>query len=490
MNFKSYFSFCLLIVFVLSCLQEGTNSAIAVAEGEGRILRFSLSPFEDSVQVNDSLASVSVYLSDTIKVDSLVPQIEFSGLALSPSLLSPQDFKDTVIYRIIGNNYKATNYKIISHFLNSAKRISEFNIIELNHTLSSEDLKDTLKIALSDTLKNKTLTYHLEFEGQNIDTLGNDANTLSEGLSFKIYAEDKSSKTIPLKIRWLSHQKFISKLDFSNTSAEVKIDTLSHRIDIQFPSSADLKNLQPQWDFTGEKIEFKTVSPNFSDSVYVVVTAEDQSQIEYLIISQQFEKFHSEAPLLFLGNSITKHPPAPEIGWDANFGMAASSEKNDYVHVFIDSILSRTGNDSLNTYIQNIGAWELDFNYPLSSFSASQGLNPKLIVLRIGENVSDSAELLVNYPSQLKRLIDSFAGDSTQIFITGNFWSSSLKDSLQQLAAQQNQWTYIDLSEVSKDSSNYALKDFENYFISIHPSDKGMKAIADALFAEFIKIWD
>ena len=43
--------------------------------------------------------------------------------------------------------------------------------------------------------------------------------------------------------------------------------------------------------------------------------------------------------ILFMGNSITKHAKKPEIGWNNDCGMAASSVENDYVHQIVKKIL-------------------------------------------------------------------------------------------------------------------------------------------------------
>ena len=38
---------------------------------------------------------------------------------------------------------------------------------------------------------------------------------------------------------------------------------------------------------------------------------------------------------LFVGNSLTKCRPKPDIGWTNDCGMAASASENDYVHLLM-----------------------------------------------------------------------------------------------------------------------------------------------------------
>ena len=47
------------------------------------------------------------------------------------------------------------------------------------------------------------------------------------------------------------------------------------------------------------------------------------------------------ARVLFVGNSITRHGVKADIGWFNDWGMAATSKENDYVHITKKLVLEK-----------------------------------------------------------------------------------------------------------------------------------------------------
>ena len=69
--------------------------------------------------------------------------------------------------------------------------------------------------------------------------------------------------------------------------------------------------------------------------------------------------------ILIIGNSITKHGPAPEIGWLGNWGMAASAREKDYFHRLKSKFESIPEHDSIiltRTVAFEASFWDFDFS--------------------------------------------------------------------------------------------------------------------------------
>jgi alpha-galactosidase len=97
---------------------------------------------------------------------------------------------------------------------------------------------------------------------------------------------------------------------------------------------------------------------------------------------------NSHRKVLFLGNSITKHGPKDDIGWSGNWGMAASAESKDYVHLVTQALTEKSG-ATPEILVKNIADFErAHVGYDLDGkLKEAVTFAPDLIILAIGENV-------------------------------------------------------------------------------------------------------
>ena len=197
--------------------------------------------------------------------------------------------------------------------------------------------------------------------------------------------------------------------------------------------------------------------------------------------------------MLFLGNSITLHAPAPQIGWNGNWGMAASAPEKDFVHLLIAKVAKETGKQP-EVKVKNIA----EFERQLGDFNIAEQLKeelhfqPDLIVLAIGENsVTPSNDVertkfsvgLDGLLSELKR-----NGQPT-IFVRSQFWPDQEKDQLLKQATEKAKLVWVDMEKLGADPLNAASaeREFQHAGVAGHPGDKGMAAIADKIWQAIIE---
>jgi alpha-galactosidase len=191
--------------------------------------------------------------------------------------------------------------------------------------------------------------------------------------------------------------------------------------------------------------------------------------------------------ILFLGNSITLHGPNKGIGWDGNWGMAASSADKDYVHVVTKALAKKDGS-APQTMVRNIAAFERQYGTfdTAALVKETSAFGADLIVVAIGENVPALTNEVCKalFAEKTAALLKSIKGDSKPLVVVRScFWASAPKDEALKKASQEVGGVYLDIGALGKDEKNFARseREFKHKGVANHPGDKGMQAIADAI---------
>lgn len=195
----------------------------------------------------------------------------------------------------------------------------------------------------------------------------------------------------------------------------------------------------------------------------------------------------AQTKVLFLGNSITKHGPKKDIDWSGNWGMAASAEANDYVHLVTKALTEKAGT-APEVMVKNIADFERAYSGYDIAAKMKEAIEFKgdLIILAIGENVPGlkTAEEKTKLQASVTTLLRALKGDrKPTILVRSCFWANAAKDEALQQACSAVGGIYVNIGSLSKDEANYARSErpYKHAGVANHPGDKGMAAIAAAL---------
>ena len=194
------------------------------------------------------------------------------------------------------------------------------------------------------------------------------------------------------------------------------------------------------------------------------------------------------APLkiLVVGNSITRHGPKPDIGWERDWGMAASAPEKDYVHLLYAKL--RAAGVSPFMMIRQASGWEIGYLNEgiLDKFAEERAFDADIVIYRLGENVKKETKYA--FREKLEAFINHICPRGKVVFTT-NFWKNEIvDDGIRDLAAKRGE-PCVDIVCTAEDQM--ALEPFDHKGVAMHPGDKGMEMIAeklgDAVLAEVKK---
>jgi alpha-galactosidase len=191
--------------------------------------------------------------------------------------------------------------------------------------------------------------------------------------------------------------------------------------------------------------------------------------------------------VLFVGNSITKHGPKADIDWHGNWGMAATSEEKDYVHLVTQALAAKQGAQP-EVMVKNVADFErAHVGYDIvGKFADAAAFKADLIILCIGENVAafKTPEAQAKYQERVTDLLRTLkANPQAAVIVRSSFWANSAKDTAMRQACEAVGGTFVDISVLSKNEKNYARSErpYKHAGVANHPGDRGMAAIAEEI---------
>ena len=192
--------------------------------------------------------------------------------------------------------------------------------------------------------------------------------------------------------------------------------------------------------------------------------------------------------VMFVGNSITLHGIAPAIGWYGEYGMAASSKNNDYVHL-LEAGIKKIDPEAAFCICQ-VAEWERGYKNGSDTYHAyeeARKFGADVIILRFVENVKKDeydSEIFVREYDKLVKYLDR-KGNAKLVATTG-FWRHPADSDIIAYAKEKG-LPCVELGDLGEDAKMKAIGLFEHRGVANHPGDEGMKAIADRIMETLVK---
>ncbi len=196
--------------------------------------------------------------------------------------------------------------------------------------------------------------------------------------------------------------------------------------------------------------------------------------------------------VLFVGDSITLHPPSESLGWTGNWGMAASAPEKDYAHLFYAKICGAQPKPELIISGRDVAVGgRIDQN--LANLDRLKAVGADLIVIQLGENEREKD--MGTFEELYERLIAGLKGDRNPLILCTGVWNPTAKsapagtenpkskDAMIRRVCERQGAFFVPIVPAPPGSAALFDKRSTNAGVNWHPGDKGMQHYADALWS-------
>lgn len=203
-----------------------------------------------------------------------------------------------------------------------------------------------------------------------------------------------------------------------------------------------------------------------------IIPAEGQNEKDY------FSEGTGGLKILFVGNSISRHAPKPEVGWTGDWGMAASEGEKDYLHLIVAKIKEKY-DPNVSFSIAQVAGYERNFATmdPETHYKEAIDFKADIIVMFFGANVNKEYDTTENptvkFGDAYEKLRNLFVGGRDNVFVmhSQGFYIRPVLDEEKRAAAKRLGDPFVELGDIQTREETHGRFN--------HPSDLGMQEIAD-----------
>lgn len=184
--------------------------------------------------------------------------------------------------------------------------------------------------------------------------------------------------------------------------------------------------------------------------------------------------------ILFLGNSVTYHPPSADIGWYGDWGMAASARENDYVHLVMSAIKEAYPEAAFCMAQGSVWETTLENCDYEEAFGAAKEFEADIILCSLEANIPEDTFDGTIFQREMERL-QQYLGrpdGSTRLIMASSICRIPKKDAAIEAYAKAHHARYQYIGDIFEKEENLAIGRFSHVGVAHHPGDAGMRCLA------------